>query len=108
MAKEFARKFYNSTRWRKCAKAFAQSKLFICEMCHNQTSEKIDGDQRYIVHHKVPLTPNNIDDPYITCGWDNLMLLCIECHNKIHSKERRRMLIDDNGNLIGIDEPKNN
>ena len=28
MAKEFARKFYNSTRWRKCAKAFAQSKLF--------------------------------------------------------------------------------
>ena len=56
MAKEFARKFYNSTRWRKCAKAFAQSKLFICEMCHNQTSEKIDGNQRYIVHHKVPLT----------------------------------------------------
>ncbi|WP_270638697.1 HNH endonuclease [Megamonas funiformis] len=77
-------------------------------MCHNQTSKKIDDDQRYIVHHKVPLTPKNIDDPYITCGWDNLMLLCIECHNKIHSKERRRMLFDDNGNLIGIDEPKNN
>lgn len=54
-------------------KLFAQSKLFICEMCHNQTSEKIDGDQRYIVHHKVPLTPKNIDDPYITCGWDNLI-----------------------------------
>ena len=84
MAKEFARKFYNSTRWRKCAKAFAQSKLFVCEMCHNQTSEKIDGDQRYIVHHKIPLTPKNINDPYITCGWNNLMFLCLECHNKIH------------------------
>lgn len=55
MSKEFARKFYNSTRWRKCAKAFAQSKMFVCEMCHNQTPEKIDGDQRYIVHHKIPL-----------------------------------------------------
>ena len=108
MAKEFARKFYNSTRWRKCAKAFAQSKLYVCEMCHNQTSKKINGDQRYIVHHKVPLTPNNIYEPYITCGWDNLMLLCIECHNKIHGKERRQMLFDDNGNLIGINEPKNN
>ena len=64
MAKGFARKFYNSTRWRKCAKAFAQSKLFVCEMCHNQTPEKIDGDQRYIVHHKIPLTPKNIHDPY--------------------------------------------
>ena len=103
MAKEFARKFYNSTRWRKCAKAFAQSKMFVCEMCHNQTPEKIDGDQRYIVHHKIPLTPN-----YIACGWDNLMFLCLECHNKIHSKEHRQMVFDDDGNLIGIDESKNN
>lgn len=107
MAKEFARKFYNSTRWRKCAKAFAQSKLFICEMCHNQTSEKIDDDQRYIVHHKVPLTPKNIDDPYIAYGWDNLMLLCLECHNKIHSRDNntRIMYFDEDGNLIAVDEP---
>lgn len=48
MAKEFARKFYNSTRWRKCAKAFAQSKLYICEMCHNKTVARKGTDgQRF-------------------------------------------------------------
>ena len=93
MAKEFARKFYNSTRWRKCAKAFAQYKLYVCEMCHNQISEKDYGNHRYIVHHKVMLTPKNINNPYITCGWDNLMLLCIECHN--NAAMRRVMLFFD-------------
>lgn len=108
MAKEFAREFYNSMRWRKCAKAFARSKLYICEMCHNRTvARKGSEEQRFIVHHKVPLTPQNINNPDIAYNWDNLMLLCLECHNKIHSNDcnRRVMHFDEDGNLIAIDEP---
>lgn len=108
MAKEFARKFYNSTRWRKCAKVFAQSKLYICEMCHNKTVARKGTDgQRFIVHHKVSLTPQNINNFDIAYGWDNLMLLCLECHNKIHSRDNntRTMHFDEDGNLVAVDEP---
>ncbi|WP_044502814.1 HNH endonuclease [Megasphaera massiliensis] len=106
MAREFSRDFYNSTRWRKCAKEFAKSKLYICERCHNQYRPKPGKKRRYIVHHKKPLTPDNIDDEYIAYGWDNLELLCLECHNTTHapSGAGRRMTFDEDGNLIGIDD----
>ena len=104
MAREFSKDFYNSTRWRKCAKAFAESKLFICERCHNQFPKRDGRRQRWIVHHKEPLTPDNIHDDLIAYGWDNLMFLCIECHNAVHgrSSSGRRMQWDDDGNLVGF------
>lgn len=105
MAKWFSKKFYESRRWRKCAKAYAESKLFICERCHNQHLKRDGTRQRWIVHHKIPLTPENIDDDMIAYGWDNLMFLCIECHNAIHGRQTgREMQWDDEGNLIGIKE----
>ncbi|MCI1244599.1 MAG: HNH endonuclease [Bacilli bacterium] len=36
------------------------------------------------VHHKVHLTPENVGDPEISINQENLMLLCNECHNKVH------------------------
>ena len=35
------------------------------------------------------------------------MLLCLECHNKIHSRDNntRIMYFDEDGNLIAVDEP---
>ena len=38
----------------------------------------------YIVHHKVHLTADNIYDPATTISFDNLELLCMDCHNKEH------------------------
>ena len=63
--------------------------------------------RRFIVHHKVSLTPQNINNFDIAYGWDNLMLLCLECHNKIHSKDNntRTMHFDEDGNLVAVDEP---
>lgn len=105
MAKDFSKKFYESTRWRKCAKAYATSKLFICERCHNRFIKRDGTRQRWIVHHKIPLTPDNIHDDMIAYNWDNLMFLCIECHNAIHGKKPlRTMQWDDDGDLIGIYE----
>ncbi len=102
MAKDFARDFYNSQRWRKCARAYAESKLYICERCHNKFTRRDGKRQRYIVHHKTPLTPDNINDPRIAYGWDNLEFLCIECHNAVHSRHHtgRRCRFDADGNLI--------
>lgn len=46
----------------------------------------VPGDQ---VHHKKHLTPKNINDPEITLNWDNLELLCLDCHRKEHDKGHR-------------------
>lgn len=101
MASEFAGNFYNSSRWRKNAKAFAESKHWICERCASRCD-----DRRYIVHHKVHLTADNISDDYLAYGWDNLKLLCIDCHNREHhSREEdttRVCRFDENGDLIGL------
>lgn len=36
------------------------------------------------VHHKIRLTPKNVRDPSIALNWDNLELLCKDCHIKEH------------------------
>lgn len=98
MAREFAKQFYNSAAWIKTSHAFASSKLFTCEKC---------GRPGYIVHHKTHLSPANIDDPKITLSWDNLMYLCLECHNAIHAKEQGvRAIFDADGNMVGVSDGK--
>lgn len=58
-----------------------------------------------IVHHKTELTPENINDPEITLGWQNLELLCLECHNKEHGNAeevvRDGLKFDERGDLVG-------
>lgn len=53
-----------------------------------------------IVHHKTELNANNINDPDVTLNWDNLMLLCRDCHAEVHKKNKRRYLIGDNGEVV--------
>lgn len=53
-----------------------------------------------IVHHKTRLTPDNIHDTSITLNWDNLMLVCQDCHAKVHKTEaHERYFIDEFGNI---------
>lgn len=95
MARDFSRQFYNSKEWIKCRNSFKQSKFGICERCGMPGGE---------VHHKEHLTPENINDPYITLSWDNLELLCQSCHSKEHMKKygplRDDVMFDENGDLI--------
>lgn len=105
MAKDFSRDIYNSWRWRKTAKAYAQSKNYVCERCHNQNFIGTGKPAHFIVHHKHPLTADNVTDDNIVYGWDNLELLCIYCHNAVHSSQLdRECEFDDDGNPIGIRE----
>lgn len=52
------------------------------------------------VHHKIPLTPNNINDVNVTLNPENLIYLCKECHNKEHDRfQKKASQFDSNGNL---------
>ena len=75
MAQKFSESFYNSKEWRKCREGFLKKKFHTCEHC---------GRYAFIVHHKKPLTPGNINNPYISLNWDNLKALCLMCHQDIH------------------------
>ncbi len=108
MAKPFSKAFYESRQWRKVSKAYALSQHYVCERCHNRSLlGKSDAEARFIVHHKIPLTPENINDPAIAYGWDNLELLCQACHNIVHSQGLdREAVFDADGNVIGIQDHK--
>ena len=96
--KPWAEQFYNSDAWRTCRETFLQSKDYLCERC----STPHDPVAAKIAHHKIYLTKQNINDPYIALSWDNLEALCQDCHNKEHHKSTRkkRYAFDEQGNLV--------
>lgn len=94
LAKEFAREFYRSKTWQMTRSAYAASVGRLCEECLRKGIYKA-GE---IVHHKQELTADNIDNPSIALAWDNLELLCRDCHGKAH-KKRRRYKVDPAGRV---------
>ena len=83
--KPWAEMFYNSPAWKKTRRAYAKSVGGLCERCYEHGEVKA-GE---IVHHIVPLTPENITDPEITLSWSNLMYVCRDCHAAVHGKPKR-------------------
>ena len=103
MAKDFSKGIYNSRRWRAVAKAYAESQHYICERCQNRSFAGTGRPAHFIVHHKEHLTPENVHDDNVVYGWVNLELLCIYCHNAVHSQGMdRECRFDDEGNPIVI------
>ncbi|MBQ8737804.1 MAG: HNH endonuclease [Bacteroidaceae bacterium] len=82
--KDYAERFYKSRKWQAVARTYKKSVGGLCEVCKSKGLIKA-GD---IVHHKVHISPDNIDDPEITLSWDNLQLVCRDCHAAIHSGKR--------------------
>ena len=61
------------------------------------------GEPGVIVHHKIELTPRNIDDPAIALGEDNLETVCRTCHALIHEGTpplADGLAFDADGNII--------
>lgn len=83
--KEFAESFYKSKAWQQCRNSYAKSVGGLCECCLKRGLVK-SGE---IVHHKVKLSPENINDPAVTLSWNNLELLCRDCHAKAHGAVKR-------------------
>lgn len=93
----YAERFYKSIQWRTTRDAYAKSVGLLCERCKAKGIIKA-GE---IVHHKVHLTPDNINNPEVSLAWSNLMLLCRDCHGEIHSgREDLPYTIGKNGEVI--------
>jgi len=81
----------------------------LCERCLKQGEVK----PAEVVHHKTPLTPENVDDPAVSLNPDNLVALCHDCHTEAHRRlgtgamngrkvEEPRVRFDEEGNVVKI------
>lgn len=104
MAREFAEPFYKSSAWQKCRAAYILHRKSVdggmCETCHEKPG--------YIVHHKEELTSENINDPDIALGFDNLKYDCLECHNQENGRGSHeapglvQYIFDENGEVVPV------
>lgn len=88
MAKPFARRFYSSKAWQTCRNEYAKQAHYLCEDCLAKGIYK-PGE---IVHHIIEIDPVTIDQPEVALNFDNLRLVCRECHaqhHKIKNKNKR-------------------
>lgn len=96
--KEFASAFYSGKTWQDTRNAYKKYKHGLCELCLMEG--KYNSGE--IVHHRIPLSPDNINNPSITLDWSNLQLLCREHHSQIHDRRKRRYKIDDMGRVTPL------
>jgi len=89
MAKPFARKFYSSKAWQSCRNEYAKRRHYLCEDCLRRGIYRPGT----IVHHKIELDPINIENPEIALSFDNLELLCRDCHASKHDMQGGRWAI---------------
>lgn len=77
-----------------------KSKSGMCEECWQRgIIETGSPDRPLEVHHKVPLTDQTLNIPAIAYGWDNLQLLCKDCHDKKKQKQAKRWEVDPDGRV---------
>ena len=93
--KPYAERFYKSPQWKRCRDAYMRSTGGLCEDCYKE-GRIVPAEE---VHHKIFITPQNINDPSITLNPGNLVALCRECHRKRHGASERRYVVDSNGRV---------
>lgn len=101
---------YNSKAWKQIRYAYALSKNCLCERCHRAVYVSGINDYlpkekrlRYIVHHKTHINELNKGNDDVVYNWDNLELLCIDCHNDEHfgvKATKSGYKFDEFGNFI--------
>ena len=92
--RDFAETLYKSRRWQKVRKYIYKRDAGLCVRC---------GAIGEAVHHRQPITPATITDPFVTLAEDNLELLCRECHSIAHSDSLPTdpgLTFDAQGNLV--------
>lgn len=100
--KDFAKTVYKRKQWKHCRAAYIREREAIdggmCEKCHERLG--------YIVHHEIPLTPENVNDPGIVYNHEHLKYVCKLCHDQydghgVGGKPLTPLLqFDDNGDPI--------
>lgn len=73
--------FYASDDWRTLRQIKMLEAGGKCAMCHK---DYYTDTSKLTAHHIDPLTDENLNDPYVALNLDNVMIVCHDCHNKIH------------------------
>lgn len=76
----FAKRFYKSKAWQDVRALVLERAHGLCEEC----AERGDVVLADVVHHKTPLSVDNMDDLSVTLSPDSLVALCNDCHTKAH------------------------
>ena len=97
--------FYHSMAWKKTRGAYLKSVGCLCERCF----DKGIITPAEIVHHRVPLTDENVSDTNISLSWNNLQALCRKCHAEVHddiyaARSGKRYRIDQSGRVVIRDD----
>lgn len=104
MAKDFSEWFYHSDAWAKTRAAFIVYAGGMCQRCMQEFRQGKRSLQEVkpirIVHHRIYLTPENINDPAVSLSFDNLEGLCDEHHNREHKAKGRKYFFDKNGRPV--------
>ena len=97
MARDFAGNFYKTQQWKKVRDLYFKKTGGLCEICWQNGVVK-PGE---IVHHKIHLDENNINNPDIALNMNNLQLVCRDCHAMVHKNGGdRRYRIEKDGSII--------
>lgn len=101
MARAFAKTFYHSKAWKHTRESYFNSVHGLCERCLKR-GQYVPGE---IVHHIKHIEPWNIGDESVTLNFDNLELVCRDCHAELHpeiykTESTCRVRFDDFGNII--------
>lgn len=79
--------FYTSAPWRSLRKTLIAERTAADGLVYDELNgEIILNENEIIIHHKVPLTLNNVNDASISLNPDNLMIVSYKSHNEIHKR----------------------
>ena len=95
---ETIKQFYRSKEWQRTRASYYKYRKGLCERCLKKGIIST-GDE---VHHKIRLTRMNINNPEITVNFNNLELLCTNCHIEEHRDDRRnerRYVVNADGSV---------
>ena len=72
----------------------------LCERCLKRRIITPGSKDRPLeVHHKIPLTAQNVTDPSVSLNWNNLELLCKTCHDTERERIARRWRVGRDGSV---------
>lgn len=106
---QFAKPFYRRKAWQDARAVVMDRAHGLCERC----LEKDVVKPADVVHHVIPLTPENVDDPGVSLNPDKLQALCHDCHTEVHQQlgigalngrkaEEPRVGFDSEGNVVRL------
>mgnify|MGYP002623827444 CR=1 FL=1 len=93
--KKYAERFYKSKQWQDARATYLAMVGGLCERC----AKKGKIVPAEIVHHKIYISPGNINDPSITLDFKNFEALCRDCHAEEHFGSSVRYRVDEFGRV---------